>query len=163
MDIRNMDVVIGVYERTLYDPSQPWDKPLGWIETEFGIRRLNVMYALVIYFAFYLIYGNDAGAGVISNGIGFVYPAYVTIDLLIQTQQRSSSVTAINKWFTYWMTFAAILIVEQQFIFVLKLPYYYLIKSLFMIFCFIPMKNNGAAFTHRNIIRPYFGDYYATE
>lgn len=159
MDVSKVNVVIDVIEHALHDTTKPWHGPFGWVENQTGVGRFRVLLGLVTVLSFYLILGY--GATISSNAIGFVYPAYATIALIMETPPQQSSAAVINKWFTYWMTFTAVLIVEQHCAFILSLiPFYLLMKTVFLLWCFMPLNNNGANIINHKVIRPYLGGYY---
>lgn len=165
MDVSKMNIVINVIENALYDPSKPWTEPLGWVETQTGVNRFRILLVAVLIGSFYLIIGY--GATLSSNMIGFVYPAYATLTLMDEMRQPLTTRAAVkdnknitNKWFTYWLTFSVILIAEQHFWFILRvMPFYHLIKTVFLIWCFAPLKRNGTVVVYANIIRPLFDDH----
>lgn len=162
MDVSKMNIVIGVIENALHDPSKPWTEPLGWVEARIGFDRFKILLSAVLIGSFYLIIGY--GATLSSNTIGFVYPAYATLTLMDGMRQSMPTRAAVEatkritiKWFTYWLTFTIILIAEHYFWFVLRLvPFYHLLKTIFLIWCFAPLKKNGANVMYSNIIRPFF-------
>lgn len=153
-----VNVVINVIESALQDSSKPWHRPFGWAEEQTGVGRFKLLVGAVAAISYYLILGF--GAMTASNAIGFAYPAYATI-VTMESPQRPSSPAATNKWFTYWLVFASILIVEHHLGFVLGLvPFYKLVKTVFLVYCFMPIRNNGATLLFTNFIRNYLGNIY---
>lgn len=164
MDIIKVNMVMEVIDRTLRDRSKPWDRPLAWAEVRTGVSRFKLLLFLVLAVSFLFLLGYGTIAALLSNAIGFVFPAYSTIATM-QTPRRSPAYTAAvpvatHKWLTYWPAFIGIMVVEHHFGFVLRfVPFYLLFKTLFLIWCSAPIKNNGVALLHKNI-SPYIETFY---
>jgi receptor expression-enhancing protein 5/6 len=80
-----------------------------------------------LFLAIYLIIG--IGQQLISNIIGFTYPAYCSMKAL-ETKQTDDD----TKWLTYWVVFAVFTIVEYfSDIIVGWFPIYWLIKVCFIL------------------------------
>lgn len=162
MDVGNINIVMEVIESVLRDPSKPWNKPLGWVEGRTGVSRFRQFLIVVFAVSFLLSLGFGTIARVTSNAIGFAFPTYLTIALMETppVSYANADGTGTNKWLTYWPAFAAILIVEQHFEFILSfVPFYLLFKTLFFIWCTVPIKNNGVAVLDA-YARPYLEKYF---
>lgn len=164
MNAEKIDMVTEVINGTLRDLSKPWAKPFRWVETWAGVSRYKQLLIVVIGVSFLLLLVWGKTAMVISNVIGFVFPAYMTIALMMSSRKPESHAKsvamAINKWLAYWPAFAAILIVEQHFGFILRfVPFYLLFKTLFLVWCTTPFKNNGVAILHSKP-SPHLEKYY---
>lgn len=165
MDVNKINTVISVIENGLHDRTRPWHVFFGRAESWTGANRFRLLVFTVIGLCFYLILGH--GAAVSSNVIGFAYPALATLALTDRIyRQRSDAADGrvvavtkkeIDRWYTYWLTFVAILIAENHFGFVLSLvPFYRLMKTLFLVWCAAPIKKNGSAVIYSNVIIPCF-------
>merc|ERR1711942_25579 len=79
-----------------------------------------------------------------------LYPAYMSIKA-VQSKVKEKE----RRWLTYWLVYSFIHLLEP-FIFVLLwvLPLYNLVKYLFLGWCLVPSKQNGATVTFNMIIRP---------
>lgn len=164
MEAEKINMVMEVIDGTLRDPSKPWDKPFGWMEDRTGVSRFRQLLIIVFGVAHLLLLSCGMVATVTSNAIGFSFPAYMTVALM-ETPRTSASYTkavaeATTKWLAYWPAFAAILIIEQHIGFILKfVPYYLLFKTLFLVWCSAPIKNNAIAILHTNV-SPYLEKLY---
>jgi len=88
----------------------------------------------------------------VCNAIGFLYPAYASI-IALETQHKEDD----TKWLTYWVVFAFFSVGEffSDIIFS-WFPFYWLAKVIFLIWCFMPLENNGSMYIYSRVIRPVF-------
>lgn len=120
------------------------------VEAATGVERRKIVLGSTFFLSFMVIVGY--GAQLICNGVGFVYPAYASI-LAIESRNKEDDTV----WLTYWVVFAALCIVEffSDFILVL-IPFYWMLKCIFLIWCFLPFRLNGSKFIYYKFIRPTF-------
>eukprot|EP00102_Acyrthosiphon_pisum_P012024 XP_008181010.1 PREDICTED: uncharacterized protein LOC103308770 [Acyrthosiphon pisum] len=111
-------LVMEIMENILHDTSKPWTNFFGRVETRTGVPRLKLLIGiLLVTSVILLVFGTNAMA--LSNAIGLIYPAKATVSLMISPPKRqnyapaAAAAEAQNKKFTYWLTFCAVLIVEQ--------------------------------------------------
>jgi len=156
-----IQLVMDIIDGALYDSSKPWDSAFGRVEALTGVPRFKVLLSIVLVTSVLLVYG--ASAEVVSNAIGLIYPAMMTIYLTISPpiwrkyDRVSAATEAQNEKFTYWMTFTAILIMESFCRPVLRLlPLYQMCRTWFFIWCFAPIRDNGSAYIYDEIIRSRF-------
>jgi receptor expression-enhancing protein 5/6 len=134
----------------LHDKDRIWTKLFERIETRIGVDRVNIVLVLKIFVVIYLVVGG--GREFVCNLIGFLYPAYTSIKA-IESKEKDDD----TKWLTYWVVYAAFSLVEFFSDYILSwLPFYWLLKCLFLIICMLPFKWNGSTFIYKRIIRPFF-------
>lgn len=120
------------------------------LEANTGVQRIYIAYGLISVVLLWLAFGF--GAQLLANTIGFAYPAYCSIKAL-----ESSLKADDTQWLTYWVVFAAFSIVEYFADFIAGwVPFYWLSKCLFMVWCMAPMDNNGSAVIYSKVILPLF-------
>ncbi|CAB0032981.1 unnamed protein product [Trichogramma brassicae] len=140
-------------DKMLQDENKPWSKYLAFAEQKTGVDRLYIFVASVLFLALYLVVG--IGQQLLSNVIGFTYPAYCSIKA-IETKQKDDD----TKWLTYWVVFAIFTIVEYfSDCIVGWFPVYWLAKCLFYVWLMVPTEYNGSLILYRRIIRPKFLQY----
>lgn len=120
------------------------------VEAATGIERRKLVLGASFFLAAMVIIGY--GAQLICNAIGFAYPAYASI-LAIESRNKEDDTV----WLTYWVVFAAMCLLEFFSDFILALiPFYWMLKSVFLIWCFLPSRLNGSKFIYYKFIRPTF-------
>lgn len=133
-----------------------WTKLLGRVETAIGVDRVNIVLVLKVFVAIYLVVGR--GREFVCNLIGFVYPAYASIKA-IESKDKDDD----TKWLTYWVVYAAFSLIEFFSDYFLSwIPFYWLLKCLFLIVCMFPFRWNGSTFIYNRIIRPFFLQHQKT-
>ncbi|XP_052566008.1 receptor expression-enhancing protein 5-like isoform X4 [Culex pipiens pallens] len=65
-----------------------------------------------------------------------------------------------TKWLTYWVIYGVLSVFEHVSLFLVQaIPFYWLLKCVFFIWCMVPIENNGANFMYHRVILPYFKKY----
>ncbi|CAI6349625.1 unnamed protein product [Macrosiphum euphorbiae] len=155
-------------DAALRDTAKPWHSLFAWAEERSGISRLKLFFGIVCATCMFLIPGSMS-AMLVSDVLGFAYPAYATIVLMMDSVGQlpsgvassptngSESVSPANRWFTYWLLLAATLTVQQLCGGLLRLvPFYCLMKTAFFAWCAAPIEANGAAYVYVVVVRRFF-------
>ncbi|KAF0773398.1 receptor expression-enhancing protein 5-like [Aphis craccivora] len=158
VDDKQVKTVMTIIDKMLHDTSKPWTNFFGKMETRTGVSRFKILIGLLLATSVTLfVFG--AKAMVLSNAIGLIYPAQATVSLVFSPPRwknyasAAAAAEAKNKKFTYWLIFSAVLIVEQVCGFVLFLfPWYMPFRTVFLMWCSAPIRNNGAGYIFKNVI-----------
>lgn len=122
---------------------------LRQLEQKSGVKKTVIVSAFFSVVLVFLV--MNWAANFLSIAIGFIYPAYASI-LAIETPDKSDD----KQWLTYWVVFSFFSFLEfftDHLLFVL--PFYYLLKVLFLAYLFSPY-TKGAEVLYLNFIRPLF-------
>jgi len=123
------------------------------LEENTGVQKLYIAYGLGGVIVLWLAFGF--GAQLLANTVGFLYPAYCSIKAL-----ESSIKADDTQWLTYWVVFAFFSVVEYFADFIAGwVPFYWLSKCLFLVWCMAPMESNGAAIIYSKVILPLFNKH----
>ncbi|RCN29703.1 TB2/DP1, HVA22 family [Ancylostoma caninum] len=126
----------------------PVNNVLATIEQKSGVRRLHIVLGVAAMQGLYLIFGHFAQ--LVCNFMGFIYPAYVSVKA-IETATKDDD----TQWLTYWVVFAVLSVVEffsQQIVAIF--PVYWLFKSLFLLWLYLP-STHGASKVYHKVIKPF--------
>jgi receptor expression-enhancing protein 5/6 len=110
----------------------------------------------VAFLGLYLVIGY--GAGLVVNLLGFVYPAFKSCQA-IDSEDKDDD----TQWLTYWVVYAAFGIIEYfTDIFLGWVPFYFLAKCAFLVWCMLPMENNGSVIIYHRFIKPFVKKHEST-
>lgn len=123
---------------------------LASIEANTGIKRVHLAQVLIGVVCLCMFVRHVAA--LICNAIGFLYPAYASVRAIESPTKQDDT-----QWLTYWVVFAAFSVLEffSDIIF-FWFPFYWLAKIVFLVWCFLPLQNNGSTVIYSRIIRPFF-------
>ncbi|EDW09345.1 receptor expression-enhancing protein 5 isoform X1 [Drosophila mojavensis] len=142
--------------KSLRDPNKPWTKVFDILEERTSVDRVKLFSGAVALCAVYLIFG--CWAQLVCNIIGVLYPAYVSIHAI-----ESSTKQDDTKWLIYWVTFGIFTVIEFfSHIVTNIIPLYWLLKCGFLIWCMLPVENNGSVIIYNKLVRPYFLKHHAS-
>jgi receptor expression-enhancing protein 5/6 len=148
-----MTAIVATYQDKL---QQLLNKPgkvsdtLKLLEDKTGVKRLYIAYGVISFTTLWLMFGY--GAGLLCNMVGFVYPAYSSIKALESSVKKDDT-----QWLTYWVVFAFFSLLEFfSDILVGWVPFYWLSKCLFLVWCMAPFDSNGSSVIYNRIILPLF-------
>lgn len=166
----------------LRDRTRPWTAPFVWLEGKTGIDHVKLSAGCLLAAAM-IVFASGYTTMLVSNLLGFAYPAYATVEWMVKDDQRRETLSSspptvpppvpagqsgrnapvpqATRWLTYWATFAAVLVVQQFCGDVLRfIPFYFLTKIVFFAWCALPMEANGAAFVYRFVVRDHFKRFF---
>jgi receptor expression-enhancing protein 5/6 len=125
------------------------DAALTPVARKLKVKKGYIVLGLVGVAVLWLMFGF--GAQLLCNAIGFLYPAYMSIKAL-----ESSNKDDDTQWLMYWVVFAGFSVGEFfADILVSWVPFYWLSKCVFLIWCMAPGLN-GSSLIYKKIILPYF-------
>jgi receptor expression-enhancing protein 5/6 len=122
---------------------------------ESKVPHLKVEY-IAVFFGVVLALSlfSGCGAGLISDIIGFAYPAFETLKAI-----ETSTTEDDTAWLMYWVVFASLFLVENFSEWVLYwIPYYYPLKVTFLLWCMLP-GYNGAKLVYHAVIEPLYAKH----
>ena len=130
---------------------EKFQNQMDLIQEKTGIKGIFVILGLFIAVIF--VYFNIFDS-IITNLVGTVYPAFWTIKSLEQ-----NSIEEQKKWLTYWVVFGAFIIVDMGSPVIVKfIPFYFVLKILFLMWLFMP-GSNGCTIVYYLIVKKIFGYY----
>eukprot|EP00997_Jenningsia_sp_PLL12_P008085 NODE_4805_length_626_cov_56.831889_g4135_i0.p1 GENE.NODE_4805_length_626_cov_56.831889_g4135_i0~~NODE_4805_length_626_cov_56.831889_g4135_i0.p1 ORF type:complete len:173 (+),score=48.09 NODE_4805_length_626_cov_56.831889_g4135_i0:29-547(+) len=110
-----------------------------------------LQYSLALMVAF-VIFG--VGASIITNIVGVAYPVFMSFIAL-----ESEGADDDKMWLTYWVVFGAFSILDSITGIILRfIPFYYVLKLAFLIWCFHP-SSVGSLSIYNNFILPFFEEH----
>lgn len=137
---------------------KPWDAVVGLAESRTGIHRPKLLAGLAAA-VMACVLSAGYGSMLLSDLAGFAYPAYATGMLLLQAPSPLATSTQANKWLTYWLTFAAVVVLERACSPLFRLlPFYCTLKTVFFVWCFAPIEMNGSELVFDTVVRGYLVD-----
>ncbi|ETW20487.1 hypothetical protein PFFVO_00540 [Plasmodium falciparum Vietnam Oak-Knoll (FVO)] len=120
---------------------------LNNIGKKFGVKPSYIIVPFSVFLFLSLVFGW--GAAIICNVVGFAYPAYQSFKA-VESQSRDET----KLWLTYWVVFSLFFFIEYLIdIILFWVPFYYLIKLLFLLYLYMPQVR-GAVMVYNYIIRP---------
>eukprot|EP00092_Neocalanus_flemingeri_P009286 GFUD01009992.1.p1 GENE.GFUD01009992.1~~GFUD01009992.1.p1 ORF type:complete len:196 (-),score=62.39 GFUD01009992.1:153-740(-) len=127
---------------------------LAMAEKKTGLDRMILLGLSITFLTFWLCVGY--GAQLICGVIGFLYPAYESVKAL-----RNADTHIEKRWLTYWVVFAFFHVLEFfSDHLVWWVPLYWLVKTIFLVWCMAPINQNGSAVVYKLVIRPLYVKYH---
>ena len=130
---------------------EKWQKQMNLIQEKTGIKGIFVILGLVLCVVF--VYFNILDT-IITNLVGTLYPAFWTIKSLEQNLVEEQ-----KKWLTYWVVFGSFIIIDMSSVVIVKfIPFYFVLKILFLIWLFMP-GSNGCTIIYYLVVKKIFRYY----
>merc|ERR1719228_2707571 len=149
-----MEGLRAVVKEQLYKPG-PVSSVLAKAEARTGLDRVLLAGLTITAIVFWLCLGY--GAELVCGVIGFIYPAYQSVKALHQAGREIE-----KRWLTYWVVFAFFHVLEFfSDHLVWWLPLYWLLKTIFLIWCMAPVSQNGSAVMYKMVIHPLYVKYHS--
>jgi len=124
-------------------------KTLTLIEQKTNVKKRYLAFSVVIWVVGYLVFGF--AASLLCSFIGFVYPAYKSVKAI-----ESKATGDDTEWLMYWVVYASFNCLEFFSDIVLSwIPFYFLLKCVFLIWCMAPFSYNGSKMIYYKLIRPW--------
>lgn len=122
----------------------------NFIQSKTGVKRAYILLGVAGFFALYMIFGYFAQ--LLCNFVGFAIPAYASMRAIESTTKDDDT-----RWLTYWVVFACFSVVDFFADNILRyFPFYWLVKIIFLVYCFAPIQPNGSVHIYNKFIRPFF-------
>ena len=116
------------------------------IKEKTGINGLNALLFLLV--CIILVYLGIFET-LITNLVGTIYPGYYTIKAIERKENK-------KEWLTYWVIFGAFIIFDMSSNIIMKIvPFYFVLKILFLIWMFLP-ESKGRKLVYNFLIYKLF-------
>jgi len=122
---------------------------IGVAEAKTGVSKRNIVLGALGFVVVWLAIG--IGSSLLCNVVCFVYPAYKSFKAVESPQGDDDT-----QWLTYWIVYSTFNILEYFTDLILFwIPFYSLLKCLFLVWCMWPIPNNGASLVYSKVLRPW--------
>lgn len=130
---------------------EKWQNQMNLIQEKTGIKGIYVILILVL--SVILVYFK-LFESIITNLVGTAYPAFWTIKSI-----ELNSANDQKKWLTYWVVFGSFILVDMFSVVIVKfVPFYFVLKILFLIWLFMP-GSNGCTIIYYMLVKRVFRYY----
>ena len=130
---------------------EKWNIEMNLIQEKTGIKGIYVVLALII--SVVLVYLNIFDS-VITNLVGTLYPAFWTIKSI-----ENDNLQEQKNWLIYWAVFGFFILIDMFSPIIVKfVPFYLVMKILFLIWMFIP-GSNGSKMVYGLIVKKILKRY----
>ena len=137
-------------DRNLFQAYPSVTEKLTRVETLTGIKKENAALGLIAFIILYTTVANFAST--VSDAIGLVYPLYCSVRAQVSERTEDREF-----WHRYWIVYSSLLLIE--FIaarLLILIPAYYLVRTIFVVWCMAPCALNGNHYVYFSVIQPLF-------
>ena len=128
-----------------------WQNQMILIQEKTGIKGIYVVIGLVLSVIFVYLNIFDT---IITNLVGTLYPAFWTIKSIENDDLQDQ-----KNWLTYWAVFGSFILVDMFSPIIVKfIPFYFVMKILFLIWLFMP-GSNGCKIIYNLIVKKILRKY----
>ncbi|XP_065189047.1 receptor expression-enhancing protein 5-like [Sycon ciliatum] len=132
------------------DSENPVTEQMNKITEKTGVKKQHQFFAFVGVILLWFIFGY--GASLLCSVIGFIYPAYRSLKALESKEADDDRICLV-----YWVIYAFFSVIEFfSDIFLGWIPFYYLLKCAFLVWCMVPGPANGSLLLYEKVLRPVF-------
>ncbi|TMW62564.1 hypothetical protein Poli38472_005182 [Pythium oligandrum] len=118
------------------------------LEQQTGVDKFYIFLVLALLSGVLLFVVG--GAQLLTNLIGFIYPAYQSFKAL-----STASTSDDTQWLTYWVVYAFFNLTEEITDVILSwIPFYFFIKVAFLVWLYHP-STVGSNVIYQSVIKPY--------
>ena len=130
---------------------EKWQEEMNLIQEKTGIKGIYVVLALILSVIFVYLNIFDS---IITNLVGTLYPAFWTIKSIEKNDQSEQ-----KNWLTYWAVFGFFILIDMFSPIIVKfIPFYLVLKILFLIWMFMP-GTNGSKFIYEVFVKRILKKY----
>ena len=130
---------------------EKWQKQMILIQEKTGIKGIYVVFGLIL--CVILVYLNIFDT-VITNLLGTLYPAFWTIKSI-----ENDDLEDQKNWLTYWAVFGSFVLIDMFSPVIVKfIPFYFVLKIIFLIMLFMPGSRVGP-FVYDILVKKILGKY----
>ena len=130
---------------------EKWQNQMILIQEKTGIKGIYVVIGLVLSVIFVYLNIFDS---IITNLVGTLYPAFWTIKSIENDDLQDQ-----KNWLTYWAVFGSFILVDMFSPIIVKfIPFYFVMKILFLIWLFMP-GSSGCKIIYNLIVKKILRKY----
>ena len=130
---------------------EKWNNQMALIQEKTGIKGIYVVSGLILCVIF--VYFNIFDT-IITNLVGTLYPAFWTIKSIENNELKEQ-----KNWLTYWAVFCSFILVDMFSPIIIKfVPFYFVMKIIFLIYLLIP-GSHGCAIIYNLIVKKILRKY----
>ena len=130
---------------------EKWQNQMILIQEKTGIKGIYVVIGLVLSVIFVYLNIFDT---IITNLVGTLYPAFWTIKSI-----ENDDLEDQKNWLTYWAVFGSFILVDMFSPIIVKIiPFYFVMKILFLIWLFMP-GSGGCKIIYNLIVKKILRKY----